>query len=103
MPHENKGLESLLKVWRGETIDRRAIEKDHMPRNMCSSCNFTKFKPEYAASQWNKRSNISYCKACVRRKEVSGTPLECNVCGQWKVREAFCEEQQTSVGKHAGL
>ena len=41
---QTPGMDLLLRVWRGETIDWVGIERGFMPSRACSTCAFTKKK-----------------------------------------------------------
>ena len=52
---QNPGLELLLQVWRGEKLDWKAIELEHMPSKWCPGCETMKYKHDYPAYEWNKK------------------------------------------------
>ena len=89
-----EGPATLLKVWRGENVDWKALEDKHIPKRECTGCKAVTNKEDYAASQWNRRDGYHYCQTCVKGKVQRGTPLECLNCHRWRPEEAFSEDQR---------
>ena len=52
---QKPGLELLLQVWRGDKIDRKAIELEHMPSKWWPNCETMKYKHDYPTYEWNKK------------------------------------------------
>ena len=92
-----RGPELLLRQLRGEKLDWKAIEEEHMPSRLCKGCNFVRYKEAFLPGQWNREDKLSYCRACVEGKVLAGTPLRCNNCGVWK-NEASFEEKHRNNG-----
>ena len=51
---DKPGLELLLKVWRREPIDWKAIEKQLTRQQMCHICGIVRYKESYWQAQWDK-------------------------------------------------
>ena len=67
---QQPGLEFLLKVWRREHTDWKAIEKQLTPQQLCNRCGIVKYKDCYYQAQWDKPHKRGECKAFVAlRKE----------------------------------
>ena len=62
---QKPGLELLLKVWRREYIDWKAIEKELTPQKMCHRCGIVKYKECYTQTQWDKPQQRGNCEVCV--------------------------------------
>ena len=90
---QKPGLHLLLRVWRGEDIDWKAIELEHMPSKRCPGCNFVKYKHDYPISEWKHNDKRGNCSKCLARHREEGNPFECNACCRWLPAEAFLAQQ----------
>ena len=86
-----EGPDLLLQLLRGEHVDWKAIEQKYMPSCRCDGCNFVKWKEDFTDGQWKRKDKLHFCIACIKQKEVAGTPYRCNVCALWLAAEAFEE------------
>ena len=89
-----EGPSLLLRHLRGEQLDWAAIEAKYTPRERCSECNYVYCKEHFQTLQWNRKDQLSVCKACVADQKSQGTPFRCNICGLWKSETAFACNQQ---------
>ena len=69
-----KGPDLLLKLLRGEMLNWKEIEEEHMPSRLCKGCNFVRYKDAFHAGQWNREDKVSFCKACVEAKKMCRDP-----------------------------
>ena len=102
---QKSSLELLLKVWRREKNDWRAIEEELTPQQVCHRCGILKYKECYAPSQWDKPHKRGNCKACVKLRQEENTPFDCSKCWEWKGAEAFQPKHRSahSNGKRVCL
>jgi hypothetical protein len=87
-----KGPDLLLKLLRGEMLNWKEIEEEHMPSRLCKGCNFVRYKDAFHAGQWGREDKISFCLTCCEAKKAAGTPMRCNNCGIWKIEAAIPEK-----------
>ena len=93
---QKPGLDLLLKVWRREYIDWKAIEKELTPQLTCHRCGIVKYKECYTQAQWDKPQKHGNCKACVRLRQEEHTPFDCSKCWEWKGEAAFSPHQRSA-------
>ena len=61
---QQPGPDLLFCVWRGDTIDWKAIELLYMPQKRCPGCGMLKYRHAYAKSEWAKESQ-TWIVSCV--------------------------------------
>ena len=86
----------MLGLLRGEEIDWARIEEKHTPKRLCLVCGFVRVKDSFLPSQWNRKDERCFCKACVAQKMEEEIPYECLTCHFWKAGGAFSDQQQRS-------
>ena len=91
---QKPGLELLLRVWRKEFIDWKAIDMEHMPSKRCPGCDCVQYKHAYPMSEWNKKDKRGNCSKCMARRKEAGRPFECNVCFAWLPEVSFQPHQR---------
>ena len=64
-----KGPNLLLEHLRGEQLNWKEIEDEHMPSRLRKGCNFVRYKDAFHAGQWNREDKMSFCKTCVETKK----------------------------------
>ena len=73
------GPSLLLQHLKGEFIDWKQIEEDHIPSKFCHGpCRSMRLKDEFG-KEWSNKID-PHCSACMEKLKVAGTPWRCFRC-----------------------
>ena len=97
-------MDLLLRVWQGETIDWKKIEKEYMPSKVCAQCGYMKKMQLYSTTEWKRVDSnddfLGNCMMCYAQHKADQRPWQCTRCFQWREETAFPEKKRTAHSNH---
>ena len=101
---QKSGMDLLLRVWRGEDINWRAIEEEFMPSKLCPQCGYMKKLQAYTGTEWKRvdsnNNRIGNCMMCLAAHKADNCPCQCTTCFRWRPEAAFPENKRGWQSSH---